>query len=424
MKLISKKYLKDETGGLATILLVVLGLFTFFVGVIILGVWLWSSWMKDFPAYHVAKKYITFHPSINVGLGEIQEWDSFPWGRFSYNKTSGVGTLYLDLKGSQARGRVTLELVNEFETPWLIKQATLKIANQKEPIDLETPQQWLNNALDFLKKRNFDDARKFCELIEQAVPDDYRDEICYAEIALDQDDKNLFLEIRKSLVDKNPNYDRYQVFLAYAHHILGENEKSIEYYKKAWELNPDPQTASSLAYLYLIKNESETARGWLEKAREKGGKSPELAYRYGWYYFTQKDYTKAIEHLNIAKNLDPNYAMPYFGLAYVHEEMDEKHEPIFYFEQGINRDPTGSLIHRKNLIDHLMKYKYYDEAIFHLLRASIYHPKDIPSLVVLSKLYQRQGRSKSAKIVLDEAKKIDPEKTDKTSREFEYLLWE
>lgn len=256
-----KGFLKfsDQKGSLVTVLLVCLGLIAFFISAIVFGVWIWVRLMNNFPAYHTAKNFLSNHPQVEEQLGSIEEWDSFPWGRINYNKRSGTATIHLDLTGSKTKGRVTLVLVNEFENPWVVDKASLKFRGQKEPVEMETPEQWLNTALDYLKKRNFSEAQEKCELIQKAVPEDYRDEVCFAEIALTKGEKERFLEIRKSLSDKNPNYDRYQVFLAYAYFVLDDIQKSIEHYNKAWDLNPNPETASSLAYIYLNNKENNKA---------------------------------------------------------------------------------------------------------------------------------------------------------------------
>lgn len=115
--------------------------------------------------------------------------------------------------------------------------------------------------------------------------------------------------------------------------------------------------------------------------------------------------------------------MPYFGLAYTYKSMGKKFEPIFYFEQGLQRDPTNSLIYRKNLVDHLLDQKYFDEALFHLLRTTMYHPKDVATYVVLSKLYQRQGREREANQMFEAAQNMDAEEAEKLSQEFNYLIY-
>ncbi|MBI2339436.1 MAG: PrsW family intramembrane metalloprotease [Deltaproteobacteria bacterium] len=417
-----RKLLASSRGGLAGAVVAVLGFVSFVAGAVVFGFWLWNRLLVEFPAYGLARTYLSNHSKMLELIGPVDRWDESPSGEFSYNSEGGEGELEMALSGLKGEGTVTLKFFSDFGKTWKIDEAHLTVAGRKEPIELEGPRQWLRQAYDYMDQRKFVEAEGACKTIQKSAPEDDRADSCFAELALSRGEDQKFVEIWKGLAESYPAYDGYQMRLASAYDTVGDNEKSIEHYQKAWGLNDDPETASSLASVYLDSGETEKAWEWLEKAREAGLRSASLAYRFGRYYYNKKDAENAEEYFNISRDEDPAYAMSYIGLAYLSRDRGEDDDAIYYFEEGISRSPGDSLDYRRDLIDLLVQKKYFDEAIFHLIRATLYHPREVGPFVMLAKLYERQGRMESAGIVHDQAVKIDPAEAEKLNREYDYLL--
>ncbi|MBI4412678.1 MAG: PrsW family intramembrane metalloprotease [Deltaproteobacteria bacterium] len=418
-----KRLLASEKGGLAGAILAVLSFVLFFVGVVVFGFWIWGRLLVDFPAYALAKTYLSNHSKILELIGPVEKWDQSPSGEFLYNnEEGGEGKLEMDLAGQKGKGSVKIDFFSDFGQTWKIDHAVLAVPGQKEPIELEGPDQWLDKAYGYMDQRKYVEAQSVCELIQKSTPDDDRADSCLAELALAQGDPQKAVEIRKLLADKYPGYDSYETRLAYAYYAAGDGEKSIEHYRKAWDLSADPETASSIAYVYLDSGKTDEAWEWLTRAREKELHSAMLAYRFGWYYYNKKDAKAAEEYFNLSRDEDPSYAMPFFGLAYLSLDAGKDDDAIYYFEEGIQRSPNNSLTYRHDLVDLLVKNKYFDEAIFHLIRTTLYHPQSVGPFVLLAKLYERQGRAESARIIYDQALKLEPTEAEKWNQEYNYLL--
>jgi tetratricopeptide (TPR) repeat protein len=393
------------------------GLIAFLVILIVtwFGWWMWGKLLIQFPAYPVAKNYILHQPRIADELGDITNWDKSPSGFFEYNQEHGEGNLKLHLSGTKGKGILTITLTSELEQSWLIDSAILKKKGQ-DPIDLDTPKQWEAKAYEALNQRNTEEAQKDCALIREATPQDYRGFYCMAEIAWNQGNKIEFLEIRKQLAALSPEYYVYEKQLGDAYNFLGNYEKAAEHYLKAWSLKPQAQTASDLASAYLDLGNYEKALEFLKKATELNLQSATLAYRYGKYYLAIQEPAKAIEYFDKARHIDPNLADAYFGLAYANMALNENEKAIFFFEQGISRAPTSSLKHRTVLVNLLIAQNYYDEAIYHLIKTSLYHPDDISTFEKLATLYQKQGRYNAAQYVADYIQKLKMQKLNEKNK--------
>jgi len=398
----------NQKGSVATIFLVFTALIVFFGAAAAFGYKLWGHLLLDFPAYPIAKAYITHHPKIKDLIGEIQEWDPSPSGDFRYNdQENGWGEMTLHLKGAQGKGVVHLIFDRPLGLTWSVETATLEKEGFVGKVELDSAEQWRKFASTFLKQRKMTEAQGMCQLIQDALPGDDRSVYCFADVALQQGDRQKYLELRQSLANLKPNFAPYISQLGYAYDVYGDNQKSIEFYQKAWDLQKRSMDASALGYLYLNRGELDKAFEWLEKAREGGDKSADLAYRYGRYYYMKKDYQRAIEYFNTANQRNPQDSFPFFGLAYCYRALNQKDSAIFNFEQGISVDPANVLFHRKDLIDYLVFLNYYDEAVYHLLRAILYHSQDIELCVRLARVYELEGRSGEAHKAFDIAQKIN-----------------
>lgn len=415
------KVAQDQKGGVASFFLVLFVFIGFLGGLIYAGFHVWQGMLNRFPATEVGKTYLTHHPQVKERVGENLSFHSFLFGTFHYGETGGDGNLEIEMKGDKGSATASLSFVNGYRgQPWKIQSAYLALEGE-EKFQIDSPAQWLTNANSLINARQVEGAELLCALIQQAVPDDERGVYCNAEVSRARGDLDQFIELRKSLADKNPDYYRHQSQLGDAYYQLGEWEKSIEYYNRSWELFPDPLLAVDIGGIYLDQKKDEEGFSWLEKARSKEIVSSRLEYNYGKYYLNRGEYPRALASFSKAQELDSLDPYPCFGLAITHWRQGEEREAVYFFEQGLARAPATSLHQRKNLVDLLIEMEYFDDAIYHVWKVIDYHPQEVEAYVVLSKLLQRNGRTGESTQVMNKALELDPQRAQEASRSFDYL---
>lgn len=411
---------RNQDGFISRSALVLLALLGFFVFIASLGYWGWGYLLKKFPAYESAQTFISHHPMIEKKIGTIKQWDASPSGDFDYDTERGEGHLEIDIEGTVTGGTVRVELFNEKEHPWLIRTASLKTRLMADFMELETPKDWEQIAYREIDANNFEEATKYCNLIQACTPEDPLHYYCRAELELARGDQANFLKIREELSQKDQGYYLYQEQLAYAHRNLGRHEDSITYFRKAHDLKPDQYLATQLVLAYFELLDVKGGETWLRQAEANDYKHIDLVFAYGKYYALSSDYENAKFFFQQTLKEDPNYANAYFGLAQLNEDINLS-DAIYYYEQGLARVPRLALKYRKRLVKLLIKSKYYDEAIYHLIQTTLYHGEDIPAMALLARVYEEQGRHQSRDIILEEARGLDTEAANHAFKEFRHL---
>jgi tetratricopeptide (TPR) repeat protein len=126
----------------------------------------------------------------------------------------------------------------------------------------------------------------------------------------------------------------------------GFNERAIEYYQKAIELNPNYAYAYNnmgLAYIITLKN-NEGIR-YCQKAIEL---NPNYAYAYnnmGTAYANLMDYCEAIKCFQKAIVLDPNDAMAYNNMGSAYICLKDYREAIRYIQKAIDLNPNYATVY-------------------------------------------------------------------------------
>ncbi|MBX7148607.1 hypothetical protein K1X76_05930 [bacterium] len=387
--------INNNKGNILRTVLVIVAYITFFIGAFIFKHTYKSKMLRDFPATHTAKQFLLAHPQVAATLGDNIVYGSNLGGSFTYNNQGGDGTIAFPVAGSKANGVIKVTLVQDGNNmPWFVSKAVFKGPEKKE-YPLDTPADWLKQAYAALDNLNEKEAVLMCERLKTAVPDDENVTYCESELAFNRYEDHRYIELKRILAEKYPQYARYESELGNAFYELGQPQSAIVYYNKAWDIKPDIQTAGWIAALHLDDNQLDQAKIWLDKAYALGKPTAYIDYLEGLYLLKKNDPKLAISYFNYSREADPMYEYPYFGLATAYQTLGQDTDAVYYYEQGISRKPTGVLKFRKALVNLLIKMKYTDDAIYHLLKIADYHPTDVEGLQKLAQIYDSQGRTSS-----------------------------
>lgn len=417
-----KNILSNEKGSVKSTVITVFVFVSFLMGFAIFGLATWKKMLLNFPAYPVAKAYLANNPQIAELIGPIKNWKDNPTGKFFYGNWGGNGYLKVRLIGSKQAAWATVNFEHDFNGTWNISTASLKIKGQKKPTTLEVPNDWYQQAKSALGQSKFKEAMQFCEKIHELAAGDDRYQYCVSEVNFARGDHQKSLDLWNEIAVRYPDYPDYRTQLGHAYYWLNDSDKSIESYSQSYKIRSNPEVATDMAHVYLVSKDFDQAFKWLEEARNNGLRSADLAYRYGAYYYSKKDLTKASDFFWIAKKTDPSYALANFGLARVSQDQKKISDAIYFFEAGLHLAPHNSYEYRLDLVRLLIDAKYYDEAIFHLIRTTIHHNNKLDPYVMLAKLYQRQARTDNSSYVLNLAMQKDEAQTKQLSEKYDFLL--
>lgn len=383
--------LHNRKGNVSMIVLVSSGMVAFLLVAIFAFYLAKRNMLLHFFAHRDAQTFIANHPTVIETLGSVVDWDSWPAGEFSYGKYGGQGWLRMEVTGSRDRAEISLQLSGDSPEYWYIDKAVLHQEGFQIPINLETPRHWWNMLEQYLRWGKLEEATKICDLFNVVLPRYSYSRRCTAEIALARGDQKNYIDIYKSILDKDQKYFRHHQQLGDAYAKTGQKEKSLEHYTIAWRLHPDPIIAGSIGVAYMGLERYEEAKSFLDKAVKDNRATPIVMTMYGFYYWVKKDYSKATEMHKKALAMNPNWAEAYLGLAAVATALNEPHQAILYYEQALTRMPAGMLQHRLALVDILESLESYESLIYHLLKAVEYHPDHYPLYEKLAHAYERKG---------------------------------
>lgn len=119
--------------------------------------------------------------------------------------------------------------------------------------------------------------------------------------------------------DKNPESGAYNN-LAWAYLYTDQIDLSVEYFKKAYEVNPNfVNNVNNLGYAYYMLGELETAEEYILKAKKMDSKNAFVYRNLGLIYKKRDNKSKACGLLKKAVSLD---IIDEWGIDYVQELID------------------------------------------------------------------------------------------------------
>jgi tetratricopeptide (TPR) repeat protein len=96
---------------------------------------------------------------------------------------------------------------------------------------------------------------------------------------------------------------------------------------------------AALSGVALAQHDTATAIQEYDLAVQLNGDDPGLRYEYGAMLFVTAKYDAAAEQFRKAIDLDPDYAKPYFPLAYIHDGNGRDAEALQYYDGYVSRAP-------------------------------------------------------------------------------------
>ncbi len=179
-------------------------------------------------------------------------------------------------------------------------------------------------------------------------------------------------------VSIDPTFTDGWVNLAYFYDQLGEEDKSYEAYRKAYELNPmNAEYAKNIAVrefnagkadeaerilgkiiaegkpdvdVYLLQGrvlmqqgKTQEAKAVLDKAVEQYSDNPDVLFDYGTLLFNGEDYNGAADKFQKVVDMDPNNADALYNLTVAHYKAENYTKSAEIGEKLVANDPQNSL---------------------------------------------------------------------------------
>lgn len=126
--------------------------------------------------------------------------------------------------------------------------------------------------------------------------------------------------------------------------VTDDNQKALENFNKAIELNPKySQAWSGLGSIYSILNDYNKSIEYFNKAIEFDEKDDYALFGIGWAYYDLKNYDKAIEYFNKSVELNPQNSSNWFSLATTYRICEDYDKAIEYFNKAIEIDSKDDM---------------------------------------------------------------------------------
>jgi len=224
------------------------------------------------------------------------------------------------------------------------------------------------------------------------------------------------------------NFEAYELFLRGQRYFRSltkdDNALAQEMYKRAIGLDPTFARAyGALAVTYGV----DIRRGWsnhpaetldralelAQKAVALDGSSPQVQWALGYVYLFKKQYQQAIDALQLAVRLAPNYADGYGLLALINNQLgqSEAEEAIRLIRKAMTLNPHYTFDYPYNLGRAYYTVGRYAEAVEALQEATERNEAALNPHLFLAASYVRLRQQDDAEWEIDQIDVLDPEYT-------------
>ncbi len=222
------------------------------------------------------------------------------------------------------------------------------------------------------------------------------------------------------------NFEAYDLFLRGQGYYRGltkdDNALAQEMYKRAIGLDPTFGRAyGALAVSYAV----DFRRGWsthpaetldralelAQKADTLDGSSPQVQWALGYVYMFKKQYQQAIDAVEHAVRIAPNYADGYGMLALINNVVGRPEEAIRLIQKAKTLNPYYTYEYPYNLGRAYYTVGRYAEAVDALQEAIERNEAALVPRLFLAASYIRLGQQDDAEWEIDEIEVLDPEYT-------------
>lgn len=201
--------------------------------------------------------------------------------------------------------------------------------------------------------------------------------------------------------------------------IKGEAKDEAELYtstEKAFLdcilLNPEkPEAYSTLAQVYLFKEEFEKGKEYMVLSVDKNPKDITSLVNLGLVYFREKDYDNALVFMKRALEVDPSNLNAIKQIAFVYDARGEKEKAAAAYLNAIEMDPNSTDLHYNLGVLYFQQEKWQDAADEFIKVAEI-NPTEVDGLFNAGLAFGRLKNFKDAEKYLVLAYELTPESLD------------
>ncbi|NQT64451.1 MAG: tetratricopeptide repeat protein [Candidatus Marinimicrobia bacterium] len=201
--------------------------------------------------------------------------------------------------------------------------------------------------------------------------------------------------------------------------IKGEAKDEAELYTttvKAFldciSLNPGkPEAYSTLAQVYLFKEEFEKGKEYMVLSVEKNPKDITSLVNLGLVYFREKSYDDALVYMKRALEVDPTNLNAIKQIAFVYDAQGEKETAAAAYIDAIEMDPNSTDLHY-NLGVLYFQQKKWQDAAFEFIKVTEISPTEADALFNAGLAFARMENYKDAEKYLVLAYELTPDNLD------------
>jgi len=281
---------------------------------------------------------------------------------------------------------------------------------------LETQQnlrKWIedNNLMDFIKKEpSLADVKldNYVYMIKSTTDIEDTD-INYLSIAYSYGEKKEYeksLEFYNKALELDPNNDEAWNNKGWILGELNRYEEALKCYEKAIEINPK--------YIYAWNN-----KGWIlgtlnkhEEALLSFDRVIELNPKYvfslsnkGWSLNSLNRFEEALKCLDEAVKIDPNYSNAWVNRGWSLNELKRYEEALNSFDRAIEIEPNNAITWRYKALT-LNELHRHDEALTSIEKAINLDSDSVVSWEIKGNIMKSLGNSKAAKVCYQTAKDL------------------
>lgn len=201
--------------------------------------------------------------------------------------------------------------------------------------------------------------------------------------------------------------------------IKGEAKDEAELYvstEKAFldciSLNPEkPEAYSTLAQVYLFKEEFEKGKEYMVLSVDKNPKDITSLVNLGLVYFREKSYDDALVYMKRALEVDPTNLNAIKQIAFVYDAKGEKETAAAAYINAIEMDPNSTDLHYNLGVLYFQQEKWEDAAS-EFIKVTEISPTEADALFNAGLAFGRLENYKEAEKYLELAYELTPESLD------------
>jgi len=201
--------------------------------------------------------------------------------------------------------------------------------------------------------------------------------------------------------------------------IKGEAKDEAELYAatvKAFQtcvtLNPNkPEAYSTLAQVYLFKEDYEKGKEYMVMAVDKNPKDITSLVNLGLVYFREKDYDNALVYMKRAMEVDPSNLNAIKQIAFVYDAQGKKDMAAQAYIDAIKVDPESTDLHYNLGVLYFQQEKWQDAANS-FIKVTELAPTEVDAVFNAGLAFGRMKNHKEAAKYLEAAYELTPDNLD------------